>query len=233
MKTSALSDMHFVWTATGLRRSQLTYRAQERLLREAFDHDEATRYKRIKTYLKEHGGCRCWDWQDTHIETKLVTLGLEDMKPADSKKPRGRKRNSASQPSMGSGHLGSEIWMGSGPGTNSLAFPHPLHLTTQNLQHDYRPPHYRGVLPTPITPQQHDQLVEDVYRFRSGPSSPMSVDEFARDDDILSDQSPHGQPGSPGFDNAQSERMARQACDQIIQEGGVDSEHYPAPPTRR
>jgi hypothetical protein len=175
------------------------------------------RYKRILQYMKENGGCRVWDWHPSHIEAKLVALLLEEARIQEGKKSRRRAKNSSSH--WAEGRPGVEISMGHGSSTSGLAYPHPLHLTTQNLQDDFRQSYSGNTYPTPLTPRQRDEVADEIYRLRGAPTSPMSVDEVNGDDDLLSNDSQPEGPSDNDFDNNHSQRMARQACSQILEAG--------------
>lgn len=65
---------------------------QDTALKEAIEEYDKRRYKDILIIMKEKGGCRAWDWKMEHIAKRLVELGEEEFDPEMKPKKTRRRR---------------------------------------------------------------------------------------------------------------------------------------------
>ncbi|KAL2259713.1 hypothetical protein VTK26DRAFT_6515 [Humicola hyalothermophila] len=183
---------------------------EKQRLRAAWQYIEENRYAIMLAHMKENGGCKVWDWKPQHIEAMLVKMGLEERVPDPNTGSRRRKqklqRRQASpqqhggQPSNPVGDWHNGLGLHPHPG-----FPaHPHHMAGG-----------AGMVPEPmaptLTPEQEDEVLEQIYSKPGAGAEERSVSpdsgmDYGYDED-----------GESKDHRQQSERVARQACDQMMQ----------------
>ncbi|KAL2133831.1 hypothetical protein VTI74DRAFT_1597 [Chaetomium olivicolor] len=183
-------------------------------LREAFQYYEDKRYQLIIARMKENGGCKVWDWKPQHIETMLVKMGLEEEK-LDEKTGTRRRRKVArrhASPQNG-GHPAMGDWP-NGPGVNHPTFHgHAQHVAAQAA-------HMMGddfAAPPNLTPSREDALIDQIFS-RTNPERSLSPDGSM--ESLSYDAGSNSRRPSTvthDLNHQGSERVARQACSQILQ----------------
>ncbi|KAK4229691.1 hypothetical protein QBC38DRAFT_507972 [Podospora fimiseda] len=183
-------------------------------LKEAHRYFEEKRYQFILTRMKENGGCRVWDWKPQHIEAMLVKLGMEEPTVDEKSGSRRRKNKVASRRRAGSQntHHHSNI-MGDwskGLGLHHAGIHgHPGNMSSRQASFDMDD---ISVAPT-FSSEQENEYLDHIFNNKQvkmdGSLSP-EVMELSYDDE--SSQSNIREPNQQ-----RSERVARQACEQMIQ----------------
>ncbi|KAK5663568.1 hypothetical protein OQA88_3999 [Cercophora sp. LCS_1] len=190
-------------------------------LQEAHQYFEEKRYQLILARMKENGGCRVWDWKPQHIEAMLVKLGVEEPTIDDKTNSRrrrakvARRRASQTTPHSAQSHVMGDWSSGLG-----------LHPSFQNHGHAVasRPFDILGdeanIAPT-FTSEQENELIEQIFNKpvkTEGSLSPVIM-AVAYDDDS-------GRRSSArDLNHHHSERVARQACEQLMQQQTRGPEH--------
>lgn len=202
------------------------------------------RYQLIIARMKEMGGCQVWDWKRAHIISMLVKMGLEEPTVNEKTGTRRRKQKAAARrqgsPPSSAGH---PSMMGDWPPT-SLGLPHtPYHAQAQHVanaaavrQQHHHHGLYDGMMmdgfPTIITPKQEEDLMNDLYKdVKAERGLSPEDDAMGDDEDQQTPVPPFGNDkqhqdtsgarrlsAPQGLNNRPpSVRVARQACDQMLQ----------------
>ncbi|KAL2145293.1 hypothetical protein VTI28DRAFT_7510 [Corynascus sepedonium] len=206
-------------------------------LREAFEYFEEMRYQFIIARMKENGGCRVWDWKKPHIVAMLVKLGLEEPTVNEKTGSRRRRQQKAAARRQGSPQPGATAHPIMGDWSNGLGLHHPMyhshaHHVAASAAARQGAPSYDAMVADDfggqphLTSKQEEDLISDVFR------------DVKADRDLSSDDGMEGLsyntsnegPGAlgrrpsttalaPGSELAHqsSARVARQACDQLLQ----------------
>ncbi|KAK4170362.1 hypothetical protein QBC43DRAFT_282965 [Cladorrhinum sp. PSN259] len=185
-------------------------------LREAHRYFEEKRYQFILTRMKENGGCRVWDWKPQHIEAMLVKLGMEEPTVDEKSGSRRRKNKVAVRRRAGSNnsHHHSNNIMGDWSNGLGLHHPgfhgHPGSMTSRQASFDIDD---ISVAPT-FSSEQENEYLDQIFNNKQvkmdGSLSP-EIMELSYEDET-SQQSNLREPNQQ-----RSERVARQACEQMIQ----------------
>ncbi|KAK3984382.1 hypothetical protein QBC44DRAFT_252984 [Cladorrhinum sp. PSN332] len=184
-------------------------------LREAHRYFEEKRYQFILTRMKENGGCRVWDWKPQHIEAMLVKLGMEEPTVDEKSGSRRRKNKVAARRRAGSqnSHHHSNImgdWS-NGLGLHHAGFHgHPGSMSSRQASFDMDE---ISVAPT-FSSEQENEYLDQIFNHKQvkmdGSLSP-EVMELSYEDETSH------QPNLREPNQQRSERVARQACEQMIQ----------------
>ncbi|KAL2023604.1 hypothetical protein VTK56DRAFT_1761 [Thermocarpiscus australiensis] len=215
----------------------------ERLL-EAHRYIEERRYQLILARMKENGGCRVWDWKPQHIEAMLVKLGMEEP-TIDEKTGSRRRRNKVARrrasPQNGGGtpHHAAVMgeWQHNALGLHA-AFPgHPHHAAqaaaaARQASFDGVIPDDASVAPT-FTSEQENEYLDQIFnkpvkaeRDLSPEAMELAYDDGGNNNNNNSNNSNnHNGRASqasgvthrePSQAQQRSERVARQACEQLM-----------------
>ncbi|KAM7193559.1 hypothetical protein V8F20_008332 [Naviculisporaceae sp. PSN 640] len=197
-------------------------------LREAHRYYEEKRYQLILARMKENGGCRVWDWKPQHIEAMLVKLGMEEP-TIDEKTGTRRRKNKTARRRAGSQnghsyhHHASSVmndW------SNGLGL-HPAFQGHHVPQHAGGPraPSFEMLsdeassTPPTFTPQQEEEYLNQIFDSSKikaeGSPSPELMELTYGEDEGTNGQA--SQTTSRDMAQHQSERVARQACEQMMQ----------------
>ncbi|EAQ93498.1 hypothetical protein CHGG_01733 [Chaetomium globosum CBS 148.51] len=196
-------------------------------LKEAFDYFEEMRYQLIIARMKETGGCRVWDWKKPHIVAMLVKLGLEE--PTVNEKTGTRRRRKAAKRQGGPQNGGHPV-MGDWSGGLGLHHPvyhghgHAHHVAAaaaarQGQPYDTMMDDDFGGAPN-LTAKEQDDLINDVFS-NVKPERSLSPDDGM--DGLAYGNGTDGGARRPSmaapreFNHQGSARVARQACDQLLQ----------------
>ncbi|KAK3694921.1 hypothetical protein B0T22DRAFT_87258 [Podospora appendiculata] len=189
-------------------------------LREAHQYYEEKRYQLVLARMKENGGCKVWDWKPQHIEAMLVKLGMEEP-TIDDKTGTRRRKNKAARRRAGSQNSHHQNPMNDWPnglGLQHSAFQgHPQHVgsvaAARQTSFDMLSDEASSVGPNFSAEQENDYL-DQIFNKNikvEGSLSPELM-EMAYNE--------NGGSRSPNHDlsHHQSERVARQACEQMMQQ---------------
>jgi hypothetical protein len=165
----------------------LTTHAQDRILLDAVEEYDKQRYAGILKIMKERGGGKIWEWKDLHIIKRLADLGEEEFNPqGDGKKARRSRQKSQRRQSA------LNLWP---PPQDAMYNEENLSIQTQAT----------------MSSEEEDQLLQNLFK---------QEDESPGPDMMLglSDDEPSRSHTSADMDMNQShsERVAKQACDQMI-----------------
>ncbi|KAM7224409.1 hypothetical protein V8F06_000190 [Rhypophila decipiens] len=192
-------------------------------LREAHRYYEEKRYQLILARMKENGGCKVWDWKPQHIEAMLVKLGVEEPAIDEKTGTRRRKNKTAARRRANSqnGHHHPSSVMNDWSGGLGL---HPAfqghHVTHHNAgarqsSFEMMNDEASSIAPT-FSSEQENEYLDQIFNNNKikaeGSLSPELMDLAYGEDDR---QSSHPTPRDMG--QHQSERVARQACEQMMQ----------------
>ncbi|KAK3341307.1 hypothetical protein B0T25DRAFT_465074 [Lasiosphaeria hispida] len=205
-------------------------------LREAHQYYEEKRYQLILARMKENGGCRVWDWKPQHIEAMLVKLGMEEPMVDEKMGTRRRKNKAArrrashnSQLHHHQQHAANVMndWS-NGLGLHPSFHGHPHHVAAaaaaRQASFELLSDEASSIAPT-FTSEQENEYLDQIFskqqqqQVKSESSLSPEIMELAYHED-------DGRPTSRDFDqhpqqhhhNQHSERVARQACEQMMQQ---------------
>ncbi|KAK0657146.1 hypothetical protein B0T16DRAFT_53028 [Cercophora newfieldiana] len=181
-------------------------------LREAHQYYEEKRYQLILARMKENGGCRVWDWKPQHIEAMLVKLGVEEPTLDDKSGTRRRKNKAARRRASQSGHHHVANVMGDWSGGLGLHhFQGHTHHVVAGRQTPFEMIDEANMAPTFTSEQENDYLDQIFSKsIKAENSLSPEVAEMAYDDG--------SRRQSQDLNNHQSECVARQACEQLMQQ---------------
>ncbi|KAK1755239.1 hypothetical protein QBC47DRAFT_383156 [Echria macrotheca] len=197
-------------------------------LREAHQYYEEKRYQLILARMKENGGCRVWDWKPQHIEAMLVKLGVEEPTIDEKTGARQRRKNKAAR--RRASQMGPHASMMGGDWSNGLGLHHPSfqshpHQVSSVAGHGRHHPFDmmgdEGAMPPAFTSEQENELIEQIFNKpvkTEGSLSPETMDMGYEEDGA-------GQSSSNDLSHHRSERVARQACEQMMQQHTRAQEH--------
>ncbi|KAK4039325.1 hypothetical protein C8A01DRAFT_47175 [Parachaetomium inaequale] len=208
-------------------------------LKEAFDYFEEMRYQMIIARMKENGGCRVWDWKKPHVAAMLVKMGLEEETVNEKTGTRRRRQKAARRqasphqnPVMGDWSNGLGLYHGhahhvaagaAARAQGQQGQPFDAMMGGSGDDHFGGPPH--------LTPKQEEDLINDVFR-------DVKMERSLSPDDSMdglsygnSNSNVNGGAGGAGvarrpstgassrehLNHQGSARVARQACDQLLQ----------------
>jgi hypothetical protein len=192
---------------------------QIKLLLEVYEEDEKKRFARFVQQMKERGGCKAWDWGPGDIEAKLVELRVEDLKMDDDSKDRRRRRNelkkikdaAAHQKELYYAHAQAQMM----PATAQFPMAHMSGLEQS---------HYE---PYPLTAEEHEELMEQMerkYHMSEDDEGSSMVDSHIkaepRTERMSMEMDVHSSMDSNDLSHRHSERVARQACHQMMHKYG-------------
>jgi hypothetical protein len=186
------------------------------------------RYQFIIARMKESGGCRVWDWKKPHVISMLVKMGLEEQQVNEKSGTRRRRLQKAAR-RQGSPQNGGQSVMGDW--TNGLGLQHPAyhahahHVAAGAAARGGQPyntmaaDEFAG--PVNMTQKQEDDLIEQVFNEVKAERS-LSPDEGMEglsynNDDAAGSRRP-STAASHDLNHQGSARVARQACDQLLQQ---------------
>jgi len=176
-------------------------------LKEAHQYFEEKRYKMILDRMKETGGCRVWDWKPQHIEAMLVKLGIEEPTPDDKSGTR-RKRKAARRRASQNGHHAQHVMADWSNGLGLHPFHgHPHHVAAAR-QTPFEMIDEASMAPA-FTSEQENEYLDQIFNKPIKAENSLSPEVAGFDDGDRTqarDLSHH------------SERVARQACEQMMQQ---------------
>lgn len=163
--------------------------SQDEALRLATEEWDRRRYAEIAKIMKDkYGGCQAWEWKEGHIAKRMVELGLEEFDPEDvTKKPR-RKSKKAMNKHRPTGKQ--QQW--AAPNANG---PYEEHIYT-------------------LTAEQENQIWTQYCK--PEPDSPNSDAFQGVMEHPNSTLSTRASPDHKDAGENQSERVAKQACEQLL-----------------
>lgn len=200
----------------------------ERLM-EAHRYYEEKRYQLILSRMKENGGCKVWDWKPQHIEAMLVKMGKEEATVDEKTGTRRRKnkvvRRRGSSQNGGPHHLHhpSSVmndWsngLGLHPAFQGHGGHHVSHAGAGRQASFEMMSDDASIAPT-FSSEQENEYLDQIFNHNKvkseGSLSPELMELSYTDDDGA------GQGQGPSRDVGQhhSERVARQACEQMMQQ---------------
>ncbi|EMR70411.1 hypothetical protein UCREL1_2555 [Eutypa lata UCREL1] len=173
--------------------------SEDEALRKAVAEVNRRRYNDIAKVMKEHGGCRAWDFSDLHISKRMVELGLEEYDPEEpSKRVRRARKPTARR-------------------TTSVAWSTGYHQHQQHQQQQHPPVRT-------LTLEQEEHLLQQFCK--PDPETPPPAAEPIDELMAGNGDSPHHSnqnddatiKGDPG--RADSARVAKRACEQMFNKSG-------------
>lgn len=210
-------------------------------LREAHKYYEEKRYQLILARMKENGGCKVWDWKPQHVEAMLVKLGIEEPTIDEKTGTRRRKNKTArrrANSQNGGGHphhphhqhhhhaSGVMNDWSNGLGLHPAFQNHQVaahHAATAGRQpsFDMLSDEASSIAPT-FSSEQENEYLDQIFNSNKikaeGSMSPELMDlGYGEDDNASSNQAAASQAVSRDMGQHQSERVARQACEQMMQ----------------
>ncbi|KAG7293229.1 hypothetical protein NEMBOFW57_003275 [Staphylotrichum longicolle] len=212
-------------------------------LKEAFRHFEDLRYQYIIARMKENGGCRVWDWKPGHIVSQLCKMGWETPDPDEKNGTRRRRqklaRRQASPQNGGHAAAAAAAAATMGDWSNGLGLHHPaFHGHAQHVAAgpNLVPEGYPGA-PSHMTPAQHDELVNQVFKTERDLTPDEGMEGLSYDGGSGSGNHGGGSrrpstvaSSSHELNHQVSARVALQACDQMLQtprsQGGAAEHAY-------
>jgi hypothetical protein len=167
------------------------------VLREAVAEYDEKRYEGIVKIMKARGGCQLWDWKPCHVAKRLVELGEEDYDPKlDGKGARRRRKERKRQQEL--------------QGQQD-------HQAQPGLWNQYDEQGRGAHTTSRLTTEEEETLFERFYAGEDESPEPelMHIAEY------------EPAAGHAGIDqdvgHAQSSRVAKQACDQMIARQHMDN----------
>ncbi|KAI0170458.1 hypothetical protein BJ166DRAFT_195897 [Pestalotiopsis sp. NC0098] len=166
---------------------------EDRALTEAIEEYDKRRYIDILKIMKEKKGCRVWDWKPEHVAKRLSELGEEEYDP-DLKPKKIRRRRKEIQRERGQPNL----WAQPSP-PSAVYDERGLSMQTRNN----------------LSSEEEQRLLEAFFvPEEQSPEDPEAMDVSPSYPDSRRASAQHG---------AQSERVAKQACDQMISQQHHDT----------
>lgn len=168
--------------------------------------------------MKELGGAQIWEWKPQHIESQLVKMGLEEPTMDEATKLRRRNRLAERKRAAQQQHQHNAMMSWGRPVDMPHAqYPFPHHMTAPPTTYEVMPGTTMALSDEPeYTTEQEDQVLDQLVRkyaikeeshSPAFPSTPEMMDmTFTRSD----------MGHSQHVGSHQSERVARQACEQLI-----------------
>lgn len=177
--------------------------------------------------MKENGGCKVWDWKPQHIEAMLVKLGMEeptiDEKTGTRRRKKTARRRANSQNGHHHHHHASSVmndW------SNGLGL-HPAFQGHHVSHHagaarassfEMLSDEASSIAPT-FSSEQENEVLDQIFNSNKikpeGSMSPELMELAYGEDDNTNGQA--SQVASRDMAQHQSERVARQACEQMMQ----------------
>lgn len=186
-------------------------------LKEAYQYYEEKRYQLIISRMKENGGCRVWDWKPQHIEAMLVKMGMEEPTIDEKTGTRRRKKVARRRASPQNGGHQHSAMMGdwsNGLGLHQAFQGHAHHVAAGRQAPYDMIPDDASIAPT-FTSEQENEYLDQIFSKPTKTEDSLSPETM----DLTYDDEASSQP-SAGHEVSQqrSERVARQACEQLIQQ---------------
>jgi len=191
---------------------------------EAHRYYEEKRYQLILSRMKENGGCKVWDWKPQHIEAMLVKMGKEEATVDEKTGTRRRKnkvarRRGSSQNGAHHHHHPSSVmndWS-NGLGLHPAFQGHHISHAAAARQASFEMMSDDASIAPSFTPEQENDYIDQIFNNSNkvkseGSLSPELMELSYTDDDGA------GQPASRDVGQHHSERVARQACEQMMQQ---------------
>ncbi|RYP13417.1 hypothetical protein DL767_010775 [Monosporascus sp. MG133] len=169
--------------------------SEDEALRKAVEEVNKRRYHDIVKAMKEHGGCRAWDFNDGHVAKRILELGLEEYDPEEpSKRVHRRVRKQATRRSSADGPWGSTATRASPQG-----FGHEEGLRT-------------------LTHEQEEHLIQQFCKPETKTPEPDMMTDVARVPSSSHDDANRAAGRNPG--QVDSARVAKRACEQLFAKNG-------------
>jgi len=193
------------------------------------------RHQFIIARMKENGGCRVWDWKKPHVAAMLVKMGLEEETMNEKTGTRRRRQKAARRQASPHQNGGGHAVMGDWSNGLGLYHGHAHHVAAgaaaraqgqqpfDAMMGGGGDDHFGG--PPHLTPKQEEDLINDVFR-------DVKMERSLSPDDSMDGLS-YGTGNGNGTGGARrpstgassrehlnhqgSARVARQACDQLLQ----------------
>ncbi|KAK0617858.1 hypothetical protein B0T17DRAFT_642778 [Bombardia bombarda] len=192
-------------------------------LKEAHRYYEEKRYQLILARMKENGGCKVWDWKPQHIEAMLVKLGAEEPTIDEKTGTRRRKNKAArrqanSQNGVHHHHPSSVMndWS-NGLGLHPAFQGHAHHVVTaaSGRQASFDILSDEASIAPTFTSEQENEYLDQIFNKPARPEGSLSPElmEITYNDDDRT-----ARPPTRDLNNHHSERVARQACEQLMQQ---------------
>ena len=195
---------------------------------EAHKYYEEKRYQLILSRMKENGGCKVWDWKPQHIEAMLVKMGKEEA-AVDEKTGTRRRKNKVARRRGDSQNGGHHHHHNPSSVMNDWSNGLGLHPAFQG--HGHHVSHAAAarqasfemmsddasIAPT-FSSEQENEYLDQIFSNNNskvkseGSLSPELMELSYTDDDGAS------QPAPRDVGQHHSERVARQACEQMMQQ---------------
>ena len=197
--------------------------------------DEEKRFARYAARMKELGGCKIWNWSAADVEARLVKLGYEEPKMDDDSRRRNRKRNAYNKRRANARQELQYGWHNM-PGMHQPQYPLPQlggpQQATNRSSYDMMSDTVSTGLPQYTSDQENDLLEQLERKYADDDQISLSDVKAETEYSMSLDDQQHQQnaevTGTAGVNHLHSERVARQACEQLIHRYRADSPYAPA-----
>ena len=191
-------------------------------MKRAFEKAHSELWSRTLTYMKDYGGCKVWPWKEQNLEARAVFLGLVEPVVDDKTKIRKRKQRVTSQShrrisAQAQAHEAQMVEYASGLGAQLP--PYGLHSAFQGTRRpSFEPPLDDYVEPPHFTQEQANEIVDGIFKDRpleleDTPEPGTKIEPDYSEVDMKTEPMDEMDVNSQG-----SQRMARQACDRMLQQ---------------
>ncbi|KAK3942782.1 hypothetical protein QBC46DRAFT_379428 [Diplogelasinospora grovesii] len=200
-------------------------------LREAHRFYEEKRYNLILARMKENGGCKVWDWKPQHVEAMLVKLGIDEPTVDEKTGSRRRRNKMAHRIAHARGpqyHQHNATVMqdwSSGLGLHPAFQGHAQHVAAGSAarhmsNYDMMDDANGTGAPAYSQEQENEYLDQIFHKVKSEQedaegSSPTEMMDMGHNENNGRLSSPR--PPTRDVNQHTSERVARQACEQMMQ----------------
>ncbi|RYP77246.1 hypothetical protein DL771_001295 [Monosporascus sp. 5C6A] len=169
--------------------------SEDEALRKAVEEVNRRRYHDIVKAMKEHGGCRAWDFNDGHVAKRILELGLEEYDPEEpGKRVHRRVRKQAARGASAGGPWGSTATTAS---SQELGYEEGLRT---------------------LTDEQEEHLIQQYYKPETKTPGPDMMTDVASTPSSSHDGANRATKREPG--QVDSERVAKRACEQLFAKNG-------------
>lgn len=187
-------------------------------LKEAHRYYEEKRYQLILTRMKENGGCKVWDWKPQHVEAMLVKLGMEEP-TIDEKSGSRRRKNKAARrrnnSQTGHHHIMNDWSNGLGLHPGYQGHPSSHHMGPAGMRaQPYEVMSDEASIAPTFSSEQENEYLDQIFNKTTKVEGSLSPEMM----EMGYDEEAAGRSRAPELHHHQSERVARQACEQLMQQ---------------
>ncbi|RYO78470.1 hypothetical protein DL762_008682 [Monosporascus cannonballus] len=170
--------------------------SEDEALRKAVEEVNKRRYHDIVKAMKEHGGCRAWDFNDGHVAKRVLELGLEEYDAEEpSKRVHRRTRKQATRRASAGGPWDTTITTNTTTTASSQEFGYEEGLRT-------------------LTDEQEEHLIHMFCKSETKTPEPDMMTDVASVPPSSHDDANRGAERDPG--QVDSARVAKRACEQLF-----------------